>query len=101
MQRRCCWPPERAYADLCSASLTSSQSAAPLKLLSTTSASALRPACAGLLIFAASILLAGDPPAVPLWPKGAPGETPLSAQEADTTKATDNMVAGRRAGLQR
>ena len=52
---------------------------------------------AGLLIFAAaSTLLAADPAAVPLWPKGAPGETPLSAKEADTTKPADNMVAGRR-----
>jgi acetyl esterase/lipase len=51
---------------------------------------------AAFLIFAASTLLAAEPAAVPLWPKGAPGETPLPAREADTTKPTDNMVAGRR-----
>lgn len=50
----------------------------------------------GILIVAASTLFAADPPAVPLWPKGAPGETPLPAAESDTTKPTDNMVAGRR-----
>ena len=48
-----------------------------------------------LVLVAASTLFAANPPAVPIWPKGAPGETPLAAQEADTTKPTDNMVAGR------
>lgn len=47
-------------------------------------------------LLAAGVLFAADPAAVPLWPKGAPGETPLSAAEADTTKPSDGMVAGRR-----
>jgi len=50
----------------------------------------------GLIFTAAATLFAAEPAAVPLWPKGPPGEIPLSAPEADTTKATDNMVAGRR-----
>ena len=33
MQRRCCWPPERPYADCLSLSLTSSHRAAPLQRL--------------------------------------------------------------------
>src|ERR1700739_4134003 len=37
MHNRCCCPPDRAYADLCSLSFTSSQSAARRKLFSTAS----------------------------------------------------------------
>ena len=50
-----------------------------------------------LLIFAtASILAAAEPAAVPIWPKGAPGDTPLPSEERDSTKPTDNLVAGRK-----
>ncbi len=49
-----------------------------------------------LLIFAAgSSLFAAAPAAVPIWPKGAPGETGSVGEERDTTKPTDNLVAGR------
>lgn len=33
---------------------------------------------------------------MPIWPKGPPGDAPLAAPEADTTKPSDNLVAGRR-----
>jgi acetyl esterase/lipase len=50
-----------------------------------------------LICLAASASLhAADPAAVPIWPKGAPGESGLPGEEHDTTKPTDNMVAGRR-----
>jgi acetyl esterase/lipase len=40
---------------------------------------------------------AADPVPAPIWPsKTAPGDTPLDQPEADTTKAGDNMVAGKR-----
>jgi acetyl esterase/lipase len=54
---------------------------------------------APLIFAAASTLFAAGPDAVPIWPAGPPGETPLTAVETDTTKATDNLVAGR--GVQR
>lgn len=50
-----------------------------------------------VLIFAAAACLsAADPAAVPIWPKGAPGDSGVSGEERDTTKPTDNMVAGSR-----
>jgi acetyl esterase/lipase len=49
-----------------------------------------------LALASAMLLAAADPAATPIWPNGAPGETPLDKPEADTTKPTDNMVAGRR-----
>jgi acetyl esterase/lipase len=49
-----------------------------------------------LCLAAPVLMLAADPAATPIWPKGAPGDTPPTAAEADTTKPTDNMVAGRR-----
>src|ERR1051325_8911524 len=46
-------------------------------------------------LMACAALFGADPTATPIWPKGAPGETPLPAAERDTTKPTDNLVAGR------
>lgn len=54
------------------------------------------PACLALLLVAALPAAAAEPAAAPIWPKGAPGDAPLAQPEADTTKPTDNMVAGRR-----
>lgn len=42
------------------------------------------------------LMLAAGPVPQPIWPKGAPNDTPLAASEADTTKPTDNLVGGRR-----
>jgi len=44
-------------------------------------------------LFAASLLQAQKP--VPIWPKGAPGET-VAMEEKDTTDANAKLVAGRR-----
>src|SRR3954447_12370450 len=44
----------------------------------------------------ATALLAADPPAQPIWPKGAPHDPGVPGQETDTTKATDNVVGGRK-----
>src|SRR5512140_3542485 len=49
-----------------------------------------------LALAPALLLAAADPAATSIWPKGAPGDTPLEKPEADTTKPTDNLVAGRR-----
>jgi acetyl esterase/lipase len=40
-------------------------------------------------------LFAAGPIAVPIWPNGAPGDTPLAAAERDTAKPTDNLVGGK------
>jgi acetyl esterase/lipase len=47
------------------------------------------------LLAAPLVLGAADSP-IPIWPKGSPHAAPLDKPEADTTKPTDNMVAGRR-----
>jgi acetyl esterase/lipase len=44
----------------------------------------------------ATALLAADPPAEPLWPKGAPNDAGVPGEERDTTTASGNVVAGRR-----
>ena len=49
-----------------------------------------------IMFAAASILAAAEPAAVPIWPKGAPGDTTPPGEERDTTKPTDNLVAGRK-----
>lgn len=49
-----------------------------------------------LLLAGPALLVAADPAATPIWPKGAPNDAPLAAPEADMTKPTDNMPAGRR-----
>jgi acetyl esterase/lipase len=49
-----------------------------------------------LIFAAASTLSAAAPTPVPIWPKGAPGETAPAGEEHDTTKPTDALVAGRR-----
>jgi acetyl esterase/lipase len=46
--------------------------------------------------FLATALLAADPPAEPIWPKGAPGDSGVTSEEKDMTKPTDNLVAGRK-----
>ncbi|HEY2014527.1 MAG TPA: alpha/beta hydrolase [Bryobacteraceae bacterium] len=48
-----------------------------------------------LSIAVAAVSFAADS-AVPLWPKGAPGEKPGMPEEKDTTKPTDGLVAGRK-----
>lgn len=45
--------------------------------------------------FLAAALLAADPPAEPLWPKGAPNDPGVAAEEKDTTGPTGALVAGR------
>lgn len=45
--------------------------------------------------FLATALLAADPPAEPLWPKGAPNDPGVAAEEKDTTGPTGALVAGR------
>ncbi len=59
-----------------------------------------------LLVLAAALLLpvtapvtlaeTTPPPAIELWPGAVPGETPASSPEADLTKPSDGLVAGRR-----
>lgn len=49
-----------------------------------------------LVVGAAGFALAAGPQPVPLWPKGAPGETGSIDEEHDATKPTDSVVAGRR-----
>jgi acetyl esterase/lipase len=44
----------------------------------------------------ATVLLAADPPAEPIWPKGAPNDTPGAGEERDTTGPTGNLVGGRK-----
>ena len=46
-------------------------------------------------VFAAA-LLAADPPAEPLWPKGVPNDSGAPGEEKDTTGPTGALVAGRR-----
>ena len=48
-----------------------------------------------LLLTLATAGMAADP-AVPLWPKGAPGEKGEIGPERDTTKPSDGLVSGRR-----
>jgi len=43
-----------------------------------------------------SYLTAQTAPPIPLWPKGAPGDTQALAEEQDMTKPTDGLVAGKR-----
>lgn len=43
----------------------------------------------------ATALLAADPPAEPLWPKGAPNDPGVQAEEKDTTGPTGALVAGK------
>jgi acetyl esterase/lipase len=49
-----------------------------------------------LTSFCCAIALAAAPETIALWPKGAPGEKGDIGPEADTTKPTDRMVAGKR-----
>ncbi len=50
-----------------------------------------------LLLFVATAALQGDVVGpLPLWPGTAPGDTGALGEEKDTTKPTDNLVAGRR-----
>lgn len=44
----------------------------------------------------ATALLAADPAAEPIWPKGAPNDTPVAGEEKDTTGPTGALVAGRK-----
>jgi acetyl esterase/lipase len=44
----------------------------------------------------ATVLLAADPPAEPIWPMGAPNDTPAAGEERDTTGPSGNLVAGRK-----
>jgi acetyl esterase/lipase len=48
-----------------------------------------------LLLAAAALLSAANPPAVPLWPNGAPGDPRLAAAEKDTSGADAALVAGK------
>lgn len=49
-----------------------------------------------LSLFAAFKIGAADPvPVLELWPKGAPGETGDIGEEKDTTKPTDQLIAGK------
>lgn len=50
-----------------------------------------------LAVLAASVTasLAADPTPIPLWPKKVPGETATLPAEADQTKPTDKLIAGR------
>jgi len=52
------------------------------------------PAFAANLLAAATLFAAPEP--IPLWPEGAPGDKGELPAEADTTKATDGQVGGRR-----
>ena len=51
------------------------------------------------VVLAAAVLLSNNAtasvPAVELWPNGAPGEKVNLGEEKDTTKPTDNVVAGK------
>jgi acetyl esterase/lipase len=51
-----------------------------------------------LMVFSlfASAVFAAEPPAQPIWPKGAPNDPGVSGPEQDTTKTTDNLVGGRK-----
>jgi len=49
-----------------------------------------------LCLAATVLLLAAAPTPMPIWPHGAPGDTPPTGAEVDTTKPTDGLVAGRR-----
>jgi len=49
-----------------------------------------------LFLLAAPLLFGAADSPIPIWPKGAPGEKPLDKPEADTTKPTDNLIAGKR-----
>jgi len=53
-----------------------------------------------LLLFGAVLptfaLAADEPKPIDLWPGTAPGETKVLGEEKDTTKPTDNLVAGKR-----
>jgi acetyl esterase/lipase len=44
----------------------------------------------------ATALLAADPPAEPIWPKGVPNDTPAAGEERDTTGLSGNLVDGRK-----
>jgi acetyl esterase/lipase len=39
--------------------------------------------------------LMADPPSIRLWPGNVPGDTGVLGDEADTTKPSDNLIAGR------
>jgi acetyl esterase/lipase len=49
-----------------------------------------------VLSLLASAVFAAEPPAQPIWPKGAPNDPAAPGEEKDTTKPTDNLVAGRK-----
>jgi len=51
---------------------------------------------AGVFLLTAFALLAAAPTPIDLWPGTAPGETKELGEEKDTTKPTDNLVAGKR-----
>jgi acetyl esterase/lipase len=53
-------------------------------------------ATAVLALFASSPVVAATPSPVALWPGRAPGEKVALPPEADTTKPTDELIAGRR-----
>ena len=48
-----------------------------------------------LFVFVAAVLAAADSAPLPLWPRTPPGEKGALGPEGDTTKPTDNLVAGR------
>lgn len=50
----------------------------------------------GIALFACSLGAAGQPKPIELWPEGAPGEKGDIGPERDTTKPTDNLIAGNR-----
>ena len=54
------------------------------------------PLCAVLVLACAPLLAAADPLVLNVWPGVAPGETKTLPPEADQTKATDALIAGRR-----
>ena len=49
-----------------------------------------------VLMFLIAALTAGAAEPIPLWPKGAPGETGEIGVEQDTTKPDGRLVAGKR-----
>lgn len=51
---------------------------------------------ASVLVLSIATLAAAELRTIDLWPKGAPGPEPQLPEEKDTTKETDNLIAGRR-----
>ena len=50
----------------------------------------------GLLVILPVAVMSAEIPTLSLWPGAAPGDTNSIGEEKDTTKTTDNLIAGKR-----